>query len=216
MASSVIDSISGMLRPEMNQAIAARLGEPTEKVKEGLDTAAATILEALAKRSEDTDFLSQVLILVGEAAGHDILGNLHDLAVNGPTGPSADLVKRFVWLLFVGEQNQVAGVVAQKSGVSIAAAGELLRTTVPLILGFFAKMASTGNLNLSSLANFLQVEVPSLERYLPMEAVPTAVQSSDADEIARTAGTGKWLVLIGALGAGLVGWLVYSAVNMPK
>lgn len=216
MANSLIESIVGILSPEMNQAFAARLGEPPEKVKDGLSTAVAATLAALEKRSGDTDFLSQVLILVGEASGHDILGQLHELAANGPTGSSAELVRRFVWLTFVGKQDQVAGIVAQKSGVSTESAGKLLRTAVPLILGFFGKMASSGNLNLSSLGSILEVEAPNLERYLPEEAVPVAAQSNDAAEAARTGGTGKWLVLLGALGAGLVGWLVYSAVNMPK
>jgi hypothetical protein len=216
MASSLIESIQGILRPEMNQAIATRLGEPPEKVKDGLSTAMSAILAGLEKRSEDTDFLSQVVILVGEASGHDILGHLQELAANGPSGSSAELVKRFVWLEFVGEQNQVAGVVAQKSGVSTESAGELLRTAVPLILGFFAKMASSGNLNLSSLGSILQVEAPNFQRYLPVDAVPIATQSNDAAEAARMGGPGKWLMLLGALGAGLVGWLVYSAVNMPK
>ena len=216
MASSLIESILGILSPEMNQAIATRLGEPPEKVKNGLSTATAAILAGLEKRSDDTDFLSQVLILVGEASGHVIVGQLHGLAANGPSGSSAELVKRFVWLVFVGEQNQVAGVIAQKSGVSTESAGELLRTAVPLILGFFAKMASSGNLSLSSLGSILQGEAPSLEGYLPLEAETVQAQSNDAADVARSGDTGKWLVLLGALGAGLVGWLVYSAVNMPK
>ena len=216
MASSLIESILGMLRPEMTQAIAARVGAPPEKVKDGLNTATAAILGGLEKRTADTDFLSQVLILVGEASGQDILGKLHELAANGPSGLSAELVKRFNTLVFGLQQNQVAGMVAVKAGVGMASASELMRTVAPLILGFFAKMAGTGNLSLSSLSRILQVEEANLERYLPLEVVPTAAQNDDAAEAARMGGTGQWLMLLGALGAGLVGWLVYSAVNMPR
>ena len=114
MASSLIESILGLLRPEVSQAIAARLGETPKQVKDGLHTATAAILAGLEKRAEDTDFLSQVLILVGEASGYEILGNLNGLAVDGPTGASAELVKRFVWLVFGGQQNEVATIIAQK------------------------------------------------------------------------------------------------------
>lgn len=216
MASSLIESILGMLRPEISQAIASRLGEPSQNVQNGLSGATAAILSALEKRSGDTDFLSQVLILVGGASGQNILGNLHELAVNGPTGSTAELVNRFLKLVLGSQQDQLAGLVAQKSGLRVASGKGVLSTVAPLILGFFAKMASSGDLNLSSLGEILHAEWPVLERYSPAEILHNVVENDEEGESARMGDTGKWLMLLGALGAGLVGWLVYSAWNMPK
>jgi len=73
---TMLDSILGMVTPEMKQALASRLGESTQGVQTGLGTAAAATLGGLANKASDSGFLSQILGLLGGGAGGNILGSL--------------------------------------------------------------------------------------------------------------------------------------------
>src|SRR5476651_1439899 len=76
MASSMMDSILGMVTPEMKQALAARLGESPQAVGGGLSAATAATLGGLAARAGDSGFLGQVMSLAGSANSQNVLGSL--------------------------------------------------------------------------------------------------------------------------------------------
>ena len=65
MATSMLDSILGMVTPEMKQALAARLDEPLQAVQGGLGATTAATLGGLASKAGDTGFLGQILGLLG-------------------------------------------------------------------------------------------------------------------------------------------------------
>jgi hypothetical protein len=57
MATSIMDSILGLVTPEMKQALASRLGESPPAVQSGLGAATAATLGSLASRAGDSGFL---------------------------------------------------------------------------------------------------------------------------------------------------------------
>ena len=57
MASSIMDSILGMVTPEMKQGLASRFGESPQGVQSGLSAATAATLDGLASKSSDSGFL---------------------------------------------------------------------------------------------------------------------------------------------------------------
>ena len=63
MTGSMMDSILGMVTPDMRQALASRLGESLEGVQSGLGAATAATLSGLARKSAaDGGFLGLSLI----------------------------------------------------------------------------------------------------------------------------------------------------------
>src|SRR5579863_2974059 len=162
MASSMMASILGMVTPEMKQAIASRLGESSQAVTGGLGAATAATLGGLASKAGDSGFLGQIVGLVSGGGGQNILGSLASIASGGPSGAARDLVSTFLPMVFGSQQSQVTNQIAQQAGISAASAGGVLKMAAPLVLGYLAKLHSSGSLNAGSLGGMLKAEVPSL------------------------------------------------------
>jgi len=167
MANSMLESILGMVTPDMNQALASRLGESATGVQSGLSAATATTLSGLADKASDSGFLSQITGLLGGGTGQNILASLPSIASSGPTGTVSDVINRFLPMVFGTQQGQVASAITQFAGLGSGSGLGLLKMAAPLVLGYFAKMHSAGSLTTSSLANALRAEAPNLKSYLP-------------------------------------------------
>jgi OmpA-OmpF porin, OOP family len=227
MASSIMDSILAMVTPEMKQALAARLGESPQAVQSGLGAATAATLDGLASKASDTGFLGQILGMLGGGTGQSLLSSLSSIASGGPTGATADLVNKFLPMVFGSQQGQVASAISQQYGLSAASGTGLLKMAVPLVLAFLGKMQSAGTLNVSSLGNLLRSEAPNLRSYLPSGLLSSAagVASTTATHAASavqsgvrtaTAGAPLWLVPAAIAGALLLAWLVIRSMSTPK
>ncbi|MBV8974406.1 MAG: OmpA family protein [Sinobacteraceae bacterium] len=231
MANSMMDSILGLVTPQMKQALASRLGEAPEAVHGGLGAATAATLGGLAARANDSDFLSQILGLVSGGAGHSLLGSLSSLASSGPTGTMGELVNKFLTMVFGSQQGAATGaIISQHYGLSSGSGLGLLKTAVPLVMAYFAKGQSAGTLNASALANMLRAEAPGLRSYLPGSLTslldnPAGIASRTATSDVPTAPyvvrraperTPRWLVPVAIAGALLLAWLVIRSMSGPR
>jgi OmpA-OmpF porin, OOP family len=227
MATSQIESILGMITPEMKQALAARLGEPVQAVQSGLGATTAAALGGLASKAGDSGFLGQILGLLGGGAGQNLLSGLSSIASSGPTGGAADLVNKFLPMVFGSQQEQVTAAISQQHGLSSASVTGLLKMAAPLVMAYFAKGQSAGTLNASSLGNMLRAEAPNLRSYLPSGlfssaaelASSTATRATSAAQYGvrtATARTPRWLVPVAIAGALLFAWLVIRSMSSPK
>jgi OmpA-OmpF porin, OOP family len=227
MANTMMDSILGMVTPDMKQALAARLGESPQAVQGGLGTATAATLGSLASRAGDSGFLSQVTGLLSGGNGQSLLTNLPAIASSGPSGTTGELVNRFLPMVFGSQQGQVASAISQQSGLSGSSGLGLLKMAVPLVLAYLARMQSAGTLNPTSLGSMLRAEAPSLQSYLPTGLLSSAsnVMSSTAGRAASvvqsgvttaTSGAPRWLIPLAILGALLLAWLVIRSMSAPR
>jgi len=215
MAGSIMDSMLATVTPEMQQALAARLSASPQSVRGGLAAAGAAILDGLASKVDDGGFLVHIVNFVGAAAGQHVGSNLSALASAAPAGATADLVNRFLPMVFGSQQSQVANVLAQQHGLSAASAMELLRMAVPLLLAFFGNRQSAADLDTGRLAHMLRTEAPALRSYLPSALLGSAagVARSSAPEPAAPP---RWLVPAAIAAALLLGWLVIRSFIAPQ
>jgi OmpA-OmpF porin, OOP family len=225
VANSMLDGILAMVTPEMKQSLAARFGESQQSVEMGLGTAAAATLGGLASKVGDTSLLSQVINMVSGSSGQNILGSLNSLGTTGPSGGIGDLANKFLPMVFGGNQGQVTDLLSQKAGISASTASGLLKTAAPLILGYFARLHAAGSLNLGSLSSMLGAEAPNLGKYIPagflggrtaVKSVPTVATSIATPEASGIGKGAMWLVGLGILGAILLSWVVYYALDSSK
>lgn len=222
MANSMLESILGMVTPDMNQALASRLGESTTGVQSGLSAATATTLSGLADKANDGGFLGQITGLLGGGMGQNILASLPSIASSGPSGTVGDVINRFLPMVFGTQQGQVASAVTQFAGLGSGSGLGLLKMAAPLVLGYFAKLHSAGSLTTSSLANALRAEAPNLQGYLPanLHAGPTVSATPARAAFATTPvvaarSTPRWLVPLAIAGALLLGLLAIRSLMSP-
>ena len=225
MATSILDGVLALVTPEMKQALASRLGESPMAIQSGLGTAAAATLGGLVSKAGDSNFLNQIIGLVGGSSGQNILGGLSNLGSSGPSGSMSDIVGRFLPMVFGGQQNQVTSLMSQRAGVSSSTASSLLETAVPLILGFLAKVHASGSLTSSSLSSMLSAEGPNLQKFLPTgfldnfssAAAGVGSRTMAAEHAMEERAKGmNWMAILAILIALLVVWFVYRALEGPK
>jgi OmpA-OmpF porin, OOP family len=222
MATSILDGVLGLVTPEMKQALASRFGESAAAVQSGLSTSIAATLGGMASKAGDSNFINQILSLVSGSSGQNILNSLSTLGPSGLTGGVSDLASKFLPMVFGGQQNQVTSLLTQRAGISSSAANGLLQSALPLVLGFFAKMHSSGSLSTSSLSSMLTAEGPNLQKYLPTgflnnfssaaSGVSSKVVAAEHAVEKKTKGM-NWMAILGVLIALLVVWFVYRALQ---
>jgi len=223
MANSILESILGMVTPDMKQALASRLGGSTTGVQSGLSAATATTLSGLAEKASDTGFLGQITGLLGGGAGQNILASLPSIASSGPTGTVGEVIDRFLPMVFGTQQGQVAGAITQSAGLSPGSGLGLLKMAAPLVLGYFAKSSSAGSLTTSSLANALRAEAPKLQSYLPANLLPgatgvvspTPARAAFVTPVVAARTTPRWIVPLAIAGALLLGLLAIRSLMSP-
>ena len=226
MANSIMDSILGMVTPEMKQALTGRFGESPQAVQSGLGASTAATLDGLASTSSDSGYLGQVLGLLGGGVGQNLLSSLPSIASGGPTGATAELVNRFLPMVFGSQQGQVANAISQQFGLSASSGTGLLKMAAPLVLAYFGKMQSSGSLTASSLGDLLRAEAPNLRSYLPTgllgsaagAASTTASRATTAVQAGRVAAQPppRWLVPAAIAGALILAWLVIRSMSTPR
>src|SRR5215472_15286240 len=225
MANSMLESILGMVTPDMKQALASRLDESTAAVQSGLGAATAATLSGLADKAGDSGFLGQVTGLLGGGMGQNILSSLPSIASSGPTGTVGELINRFLPMVFGTQQGQVATALTQYAGLSSGSGLGLLKMAAPLVLGYFAKLHSAGSLTTSSLANALRAEAPHLQSYPPANLFPAATGGVSpaparaafaAPVVAARTTTPRWLVPLAIAGALLLGLIAIRALMTPR
>src|SRR5215475_598823 len=128
----MMDSILAMVTPDMQHAIASRLGEAPQAVQGGLSAATAATLGGLAGKAGDSGFLSQVMNLATGANSQNLLGSLASIATSGPSGGVAELVNKFLPMVFGSQQSQVASAIGQQAGLGATSALGLLKMAAPL------------------------------------------------------------------------------------
>jgi hypothetical protein len=134
------------ITPETTQSIAGRLGGSPSAVKNGLSAATAATLHGLSRNSGDPAFIDKLMQMIGHAGSQNLSGNIGSIAASGASGGVSDLVNKFSSLVFGPQQEHVASLVSQHSGLSGSAGSGLLKTAGALLLGHFARMRSTQSL----------------------------------------------------------------------
>jgi len=221
MANSMLESILGMVTPDMKQALASRLGEPTAGVQTGLGAATASTLSGLADRASDSGFLSQITGLLGGGMGQNILASLPSIASSGPTGAVGEVVNRFLPMVFGTQQGAVASAITQAAGLSSGSGLGLLKMAAPLVLGYFAKSHSAGSLTTSSLANALRAEAPNLQSYLPAglhssaTTMASPARAAFATPVVAARSSPRWIVPLAIAAALLLGLLAIRSLMSP-
>jgi OmpA-OmpF porin, OOP family len=215
MASSIMDSMLAVVTPEMQRALAARLGESPQAVHSGLTAAGAAVLDGLATKVDDERFLPQALDFVSAAAAQNYGSNLSAIASAGPSAAMADLSDRFLPFVFGSQQHQVAQVLAQQSGLRAASAMAVLRMAVPLLLAVFVARGAGSTRAAGTLANMLRAEAPALRGYLPSDLLGSAA-GVERSNVPEPPAPPRWLVPAAIGGALLLAWLVIRFLTTPQ
>jgi OmpA-OmpF porin, OOP family len=156
----VVSSLIDLLGPQTISNIAARIGESEESVSRGLEPAFASILDAMADKTNDPGVLRHMFDMIQGASVSSLsTANITNLASSGAAGsPLFDMGRRLLPILFEGNQSAVAETIERASGLSSDGAARMMSLATPVVLGFLGKRVRDERMSLSDFTRLLQRE----------------------------------------------------------
>jgi OOP family OmpA-OmpF porin len=172
MAGSILDSLMGMLGPQVAGPVASQLGESTETVQRGLQTGSAAMLAGLASKVGQPGFLSQIFGLITNPANtpgalSGDTSNLGSVVPGAASSPLGSLGSEFLSSIFGGNLSTVTDAIGRSTGLASGKVGTLLTMAAPMVLGALGQHVRQNGLSASDLSNELKAEAPSFQRFLP-------------------------------------------------
>lgn len=197
----ILDSVMGMLGPQVVGPVASQLGESTDTVQRGLQAGSAAMLAGLAAKVGQPGFMSQIFGLITNPANSagalsGLTSNLGSLASGATGSPIGGLGGQFLSSIFGSNMSSVTDVIGRSTGLASGKVGSLLSMAAPLVLGVLGQHVRQNNLTASDLGSTLKAEAPSFQRFLPagLGSLFGGVSSAVAAAPARVAEAGnKWL-----------------------
>src|SRR5580765_1704756 len=223
MAGSMMDAILALVTPDLQQAIASRLGESAQRVQSGLSATTAATLAGLAAKAGDSGFLSQIMTVAATANTQNVLSSLTTTPSGAPSDGIAELADRFLPMVLGAQQGEIASAIAQHAALSASSVNSLLKMAALLVLAFLGRAQASGSLTAGSLGSLLRAESPSLQSYLPSGLLNNLTSGMGRGAAVVTAGASataqggsRWLVPLAILGALIIAWLVFRSMGTPK
>lgn len=157
MSNNLLESLSGLITPDVIGRAAAALGDSEPAVTKGMGAVFPVLLGSIANRADDPGFASTLFNLVRDPANDgSLLGNVSGLLAPGATSsPMMALGGKLITSLFGNNVNTLGNSLANYAGVRPASANSMLNFAAPLVLSLLGKAVRSGNLNLSSLVSLL-------------------------------------------------------------
>ena len=168
----ILDSLMGMLGPQVIAPVASQLGESTETVQRGLQTGSAAMLAGLAAKVGQPGFLSQIFGLITNPANtsgalSSIMSNPASLLSGTTSSPLGGLGSQFLSNIFGSNMSSVTDAIGRSTGLASGKVGSLLSMAAPLVLGVLGQHVRQNGLSAGDLGNTLKAEASSFQRFLP-------------------------------------------------
>ena len=223
MSSTLLQTATGLLRPDLIARASSLLGEPEGPVSKALTKGAVPLLLAgLATKSQESGGADRILGLLRDPAfdarALQSVPNL--LAEGGALTGMRQLGEKLLALLFGGRLESATGALAELAGIRPSSAASLLRFAAPLLLGVVGDRAKRDGLEGPSLARLFAGEREDILRALPAPlrsaiGLPAA-RAADVVPPVR-AGAPRWLwVGLAVLGLALLWSLLRGDREPPR
>ena len=213
----ILDSVMGMLGPQVVGPVASQLGESSETVQRGLQTGSAAMLAGLAAKVGQPGFLSQIFGLITNPANTSgalsgITSNLGSLASGATSSPLGSLGGQFLSSIFGSNMSAVTDTIGRSTGLASSKVGSLLAMAAPMLLGVLGQHVRQNGLSATDLGNSFKAEAPNFQRFLPagLGSILGGASSAVAAAPAKVAAAGnRWLWPLVILALLVIGCLWY-------
>ncbi len=177
MSTDLLESLTGLLTPDLIGKAASTLGDSEAAVSKGMSAAFPLLLGGLAQRASEPSFASTLFDLVRDPRNDgSLLGNVSSLLAPGASSsPMMAMGGKLLGSLFGNNLGNLGNALGSYAGVRPASATSMLNVAAPLVLSMLGKAVKSGNLNLSSLVGLL---TGNKDKY--MAAVPGPLSRLDS------------------------------------
>jgi outer membrane protein OmpA-like peptidoglycan-associated protein len=191
MGANLIDTVKGLITPEMLDKVAASTGEAPEGAKKALHGAVPTIFAALAHCTSTREGASGVFAMLTQSGVSGVLGKLAGGAEGAEPG------RGLMGAIFGARGANISEALAKHSGVQGSSAARILEFATPLVAGLLGKEVVARKMNPGDLSQMLSAHKQAiaddphtpagLSEALGPAPVPAAEGSSRLREVEQRA-----------------------------
>jgi len=226
MSQNLLESLTGMITPDLVGKAASMLGESETGVSKAMSAIGPAVLQGILSKGA-SDNGAGILDMAKQAATSGILDNVGGLFSGGGNSTMMNLGTSLLSGLFGGKTSGIANLVASFAGIKPSSSNSLLSAIAPMALGLIGKRAITDNLSAGSLLSWLTGQKDSITKAVPSgfnlssvfdggigKAAETVKAATSYREPEPSGGLPKWLLplLLLALGA-LALWYFLKGCN---
>ena len=171
MAATLVDSLEGLVTPQLLATASSRLGEPESAVSKGLRAAIPLILGGLVQKRDDPTLMSQVMgLLKSRAATPDALANPASIVPapgEVPTSGVSELGSKLLTLVFDTRSGPTNSALAEYAGIKKSSASSLTTLAGAMVSGLLGERVRSDGLSVNGLAGLLATQRDAVLRALP-------------------------------------------------
>src|SRR5262245_2850164 len=169
MAANLIDSLKGLITPDLLTLISSRSGESESSVSKGLNAALPLIMGALLQKSNDESTMSQIMsLLTSRANTADVLANPKALLGSDPSSTAhTDLGSSLLSTLFGSQLGSVTSALGEHAGLRSSSASSIMTLAASLITASLGDRVRREGLSSSGLMSWLGGQRDFIARMLP-------------------------------------------------
>ena len=226
MSQNLLESLTGMITPDLVGKAASMLGESETGVSKAMSAIGPAVLQGILSKGA-SDNGAGILDMAKQAATSGILDNVGGL-FGGGNSTMMSLGTSLLSGLFGSKTSGIANLVASFAGIKPSSSNSLLSAIAPMALGLIGKQAISNNLSAGSLLSWLTGQKDSITKAVPAgfnlssvfdggigkaaEAVKTTASSYREPESSGGLPSWLWPLLLLALGA-LALWYFLKGCN---
>ena len=209
---SIVAGIQDLVTPVLLSRVSAQTGESESAVSKGFAAVLPAILGTLARRSDDSAFMSRLGNMISMApADTDAIARAAFTAADAPAATPAGLPP-LMTALFGDTLSGIVESVSRFAGIRTTSASSLFSVATPLVLGYLGTTMRTHRLDIGALAGQLKDQRQTLASALPAGITAPAVLAPLAAVGHRFPQGWLW---VGAALALILGGLVYWSARGP-
>ncbi|HSQ76353.1 MAG TPA: DUF937 domain-containing protein, partial [Bacteroidota bacterium] len=196
MATNLLDSLKGLITPDLLSKAAGMLGESEGATSKALGTVFPTVLSGLLNKSQDAGAMETIFGLLKDKANDgSILTNVGSLLGADAKEPINALGDKFLSSLFGDKVSSLAGMIGNIAGIKNTSASSILSMAGPLVMGVLGDVIKKNGLNLAGLLKFLGSQKDSIIAAAPQALAGILglgnLKNLGANLLSGTADTGK-------------------------
>jgi OmpA-OmpF porin, OOP family len=173
MSSNLLDSLTGLITPDVVSAASRQLGDSENAISTGLGASFSSILLGLVAKAGSPDALRPALDLIVNPANGTALDDPRQLLSATPTSPLASLGGNFLSSIFGSRLPSITNAVGNSAGLRGSSATTLLHMAAPLVMGLLGSQVRKARLDTTGLADLLFSQRESI-----LGAAPAGVSSA--------------------------------------
>ena len=174
MSSNLLDSLTGLVTPDVVSAASRHLGDSESAISTGLGASFSSILLGLAAKSGSPESLRPVFDLITSPANDgSALEDPRQLLSAGPASPITSLGSNFLKSIFGSRLPTITNALGNTVGLRGSSAASLLNMAAPLVMGTLGNRVRKARLDPTGLSDLL-----AGQRDRIFDAAPAGVSSA--------------------------------------